>query len=127
MLNNLLECVCSDKLKRGGTLSVPIAPLSGAEYAGSIHPSGGCRLGSIPSAPTKKDWVLRRRRTRLWRGFPAPRMFQPQLQRRRTLVRRSLGEGDHHYAVAFAKATIGQRRQIIKNTLPHFGGACFVI
>ena len=24
------------------------------EYDGSTHPSGGCRLGSIPSTPTKK-------------------------------------------------------------------------
>jgi hypothetical protein len=28
--------------------------LNGVAYAGSTHDSGSCRLGSIPSTPTKK-------------------------------------------------------------------------
>ena len=31
------------------------AKIYGVEYAGSTHPWGGCRLGSIPSTPTQKN------------------------------------------------------------------------
>ena len=33
--------------------SIPTQPTYGVEYAGSTHDSGSCRLGSIPSTPTK--------------------------------------------------------------------------